>query len=734
MNNLELSGGLSTAAGIALLAGAALAAFLAGALAAARRRKLGTRLAVGGLYALAASTATLALLTPVAARRSEKPVLPRVAVLADRSASMNRSDLPDGGARYTLAADLLANDSPFLRRLEGSARTSLLAFDSGVRPLEAGELGGPPRGRATDISAALEAAFDAPGVGRLGAVLMITDGRATAGRPPETNLAGFIRRGVPVWVLGTGNPAGTSGPRLAVVDFDLPERAVLGSEVDADASVRAEGLAGGEVTVRLLVDGREAGRQQLKTAANRERLPVRFSFPARPLGVRRVEIVAEAGGVPAARSARYLIVEGRPLRALYVEGRLGWGYRTLAAALASAPGREVELEPAFVAAAGGEPRPELNLAKNLARFDVVVLGDVAADRLGKSGPAALARAVREDGCGLLFTAGPERAATYRDTPLEPLLPAGLDYGKMEAEGRRVELAARAGRPEPLYLDPVAEVDHRLWSSVPESIAAWKPGKAREGASVWLRAGDRPALIAWRAGAGRAAVMAWPDHWRWARSGEDGAEGHRRFFARLAAWLAGRDQVGSGRLALSMTRYRLSPGEEVSLLARVVRGAEADAPITLSAEIASGREGAVPDTLKLSPDAPGPPGPPGPPGRYRAAVRAGEPGEYRLEVVARSLGAEWARAELFFSVEGRDVEMEDPAPDFAVLRRLAAETGGAFLGPAEAEGLAGRIAGSLPQPRRRVRVRRRLLWDRLGLLLPAVAALLAAWIILLKKED
>ncbi len=720
MRGLELAGGLSLAGAIAVLAALALAAFLGGALLAARRRGPAARLAAGALYALAAACLALAVLRPSAVTTSDRETPPRVVVLVDRSASMREADLPAGIARYRLAADLVREGSPLRLELERRARPVYLAFDSRVRGVEPAALAAPPAGSATDLVGGLAGALASPGAGPLAGVVLITDGRVTRGPPLGLRLRELARRKVPVWVVGAGQERAAARPRLAVADFELPETAVIGETLAADASLRALGLAGRKVLVRLLVDGAETARRELAAGSDDVRLPVRFGFAAKARGVHRLEIAARTLGpapAPAARSSRYLVVRGRPLRALYAEARLGWGYRALAGALRSAPGSEVELWTGFVR--GRDQK--LKLSGRLERLDAVILGDLPAGRLGRGELAALARAVREDGLGLLFAAGPERAASYAGTPLEGLLPAGLKYAKVAAGRRRVELAAGARRAPPLRLDRSGEVDHRLWKSLPETRAGWKPGAPRPGAEVWLRAGTDPVLIAWPAGQGRAALLAWPDHWRWSRSGPAGAEGHRRLFARLAAWLAGRDEGGGGKLALSMTRYRLTSGEQVSLLARLLQAPPDGARVALRAEIGPAKGKARrPQGTRLAPVAPG---------RYRATVRAGDPGEYRVKVIARAPGADWAEAELVFTVEGSDLEMEDPSPDFSALRRLAASSGGGFLGPAEAERLPGIVARRLPAPRRRTRRTQRSLWDHPALLALALLASCAAWLML-----
>jgi hypothetical protein len=169
----------------------------------------------------------------------------------------------------------------------------------------------------------------------------------------------------------------------------------------------------------------------------------------------------------------------------------------------------------------------------------------------------------------------------------------------------------------------------------------------------------------------------------------------------------------------MSRYRLSPGEEVSLLARA-QDPPAGAALSLSAEIRDLSGRVRPRRVRLAPVGEG---------RYRLAVRGARPGRYRIRVLAAAGSSEWAEAGLHFSVQGEDVEGLDTTPDFEALARLAGDSGGAFLGPADIPRLPALVAAKLPSPEPRVRRAERSIWDRLPALLAALGAACGAWVLL-----
>jgi hypothetical protein len=738
VSSLELAGGLLPGAGAAVLAGAATAAFLLGALRAGRGRGLAGRLAVGGCYAVAAAGAALVLLRPTVVTSSSRETLPRVVVLVDRSASMREADLAGGKARWEAAARLLAPEAEFRRLLDARCSGTVLGFAGEVHSVDAAAGGGgaaaavatAPDGDASDLVRALESGLGRIGPGPLAALVLITDGRVTRGMPLAAGAGRLLAARVPVWAVGTGDEAWAARPRISLPVLDVPESAVLGETVRIEGTVRASGLAGRRLAVRLLVDGREAAVQEFVAGSREVRLPASFRHEARAAGVQLVEMVAEApdaAGAPAvapARAGRYLVVRARALRVLYAEGSLGWGYGAMAASLGAAPLTEVATWPGFMIGPDGRRAERLDLTGRLAGLDVLVLGALGAADLEGRSLTALTRAVREDGLGLLLCPDPAGAASFAGTPLDPLLPTAAQWVNSPAARRRLALPAGPGeRPALLRLDPSQTADYRMWSCLPETSSDLAPGALRPGARVLLQAGADPALVAWQAGRGRVAVMAWPDHWKWARSGEAGADGHRRLFSRLAAWLAGREETGGGKLALSLSRYRVAPGEELSLLA-VPAAAPQQGALRLTATVS--RPGGEESGRAMAEVAPG---------CYRLVLRGGpQSGEHRVRVVARADGADWAEGELLFGVEAPETETADPAPDFAALRRLAVDSGGAFLTADEADGLAGRMARALPQPAGRIRSARQALWDGPGVLAVALAALCAGWWLLHRMAE
>jgi hypothetical protein len=74
------------------------------------------------------------------------------------------------------------------------------------------------------------------------------------------------------------------------------------------------------------------------------------------------------------------------------------------------------------------------------------------------------------------------------------------------------------------------------------------------------------------------------------------------------------------------------------------------------------------------------------GRYRASLPGLPPGDYRIEGSAALGGAELGGDQSEMTVAPYRMEFEDPAPNFALLREVARESGGRFLRLEEAKDL------------------------------------------------
>ncbi len=250
----------------------------------------------GALRIAAAALLALALLD-VGCHAAAGAPESRLRVLLDTSLSMRVGE-PDGQSRAGRARAFLESDA-------------FGAWSAGW-DVEVDSFGG----ATTDPGGAVAtAAADRPG-----AVLILSDGRATAGHDVEPP-------GVPLWAY---SPAPVRLADAAVVGLDIetgddePDRAVV--EVAAVGGLAVE--VGLEVVVTI--DGREAGREAVGALAAGERRVVRRRLPAaRPADGPEAVVTArlEPARDPVPDNDRRSLIRrdpGEPRRALVVGLAPGW--------------------------------------------------------------------------------------------------------------------------------------------------------------------------------------------------------------------------------------------------------------------------------------------------------------------------------------------------------------------------------------------------------------------------
>lgn len=384
------------------------------------------------LFALALLALLLALAGAIVpAWRGEQP---RGLLLVDRSDSMPR-ELTDRALTQTVqrlqrgrglalrSIEFAGRPAPVSRRADTTGRFG----KAGASPdpavtgtaADAAVLPGPDRiaaidPAATDVEAAIDAALALHARDRLDALVLLSDGYATAGDTRRA-LRAAAGAGLAVHWVEVGRPP----PPASIADLMTPGRAVVGEPIELGVRLPAPSVE----VLRVRASARQPDGESL--AAETE-LPVgatgaTLRLTPRLPGPLIIDLALADGG------GRHL--DERPDAALVeIEARapvllLGGTDGPLAASL-RAGGWPLEAAPASRAAA---------YADALAGFRAVVLDDVAVADAPQSFWGALAAAVNERGLGLLVLAGERTAASgdLRGSTLESLLPVRAEPPTLE---------------------------------------------------------------------------------------------------------------------------------------------------------------------------------------------------------------------------------------------------------------------------------------------------------------
>lgn len=675
---------------------------------------------------------------------------PRLAIVLDRSESMERADVAADTAttRREAASQLLtADEAALLRRLEREYDLQLIATDAGVEWLAEGSEAivgalssptpGDPANLPTDRSAtrlgdAIGAALESNHTAPLQGVLALTDGQVTAGRPLSEAAEAARRGGVPLYLLGLGSEEAPPEARLA--DLVADEVAFVDDLVAFQAKLSIRGLAGRAVRVELFRGGadRPVATQTVTADATGEPTAVRLiDRPSAPGEYRyrlRATIADGSDNLEPSELTHTLRVRDDQIRVLLAAGYPNYEFRYLKQTLERDETVRVatHLQEADPEHAPSDltalPRFPLRAAE-LNEYDAIVLIDVDPTLLPRSLWKQVEKFVGERGGGLVMCAGPRSLpAAYRNREAFRAL-APTDIGKSsfagwnESGGYPVAPTELGKQSPPLELGDTPTDSERVWRGLPRLYWRGDVGPAKPAAQVLashpsqgLASGPAPLIVSQYFGAGRVILHAMDSTWRWRKRVGD------VYFARywvqtLRSLARGKRSETQATLDFAADKRRYEPGEPVRLRLRDRRTApnregaptvilqaagRADRKVELVESAGGGR---FEKTLRDLPA-----------GRYRALLADGgnEPASTEFEVVA-PLG-------------------EDARPEMnrAGLQAAAERSRGVFLTYDEADDLADAIPPGRPTVLESVPPIE--LWNRWPLLLGITLCLTAEWVL------
>jgi uncharacterized membrane protein len=711
----------------------------------------GRRTALVALRAASALLALFLVVEPAVQLLQTARVKNRLAVLLDRSRSMNFPVEPGGESRGAAAARFLAQHRSELEALSDRVNLEWYGFDKDLTPSDAAVLarGGPAAGGRTDLLGALQAVAAGGGGSsrKLAGVLLVSDGADNAAL--AEGLSGAARAelralGAPVTALAVGRDA----PRdLAVERVAADDFAFVRNTLTVEATLVARGIGREKVTVVLRREGAVVAQKVVELEPGRERYTVPLSFAPDTTGTFVFTVAApvlpgEAVTENNARSFVLRVIRDR-VRVLLVAGRPSWDERFLRSLLKQDP--NVDLVSFFIlrtATDNAGPQDQLSLipfpvaeifGPQLRTFDAVVFVNFDYRPYRALDIERFLPALRDyvRGGGAFAMVGGEQSfgeARYGSTALQEVLPVeALEGLGTAAEEVRPRLTAEGRRHPVTSLVPGEGPNDAAWSALPAipGLNLTGPLGPESGARVLLEAPavlvrGRPApLVAVReVGQGRTLAVATDASWYWGFVAAEeglGARAHQRFWNNALRWLVRDPELTP--LQIQPDRPAVEPGEPVGL-AISARGSDygpgpgtrvgaqlvsEEGKVVARGEAVAGRDGTA--RIELLP--------PGP-GAYKvvaSAERPGGPGEQAVGAVAvRSTGLEDA----------------DAAPRPELLRALAESTGGAF---------ATLPRGGLPEIRLTdpevVEVGRRKdvpIWDRWWYLAGLAATLAGEWVL------
>lgn len=377
-----------------------------------------------GVRSLLVAGLAVALARPVWTDRDNKVA---TAVLVDVSASMTDRQLQASQA-YVDA---------FARAKRPGDRLFVVSFASHPRVVDTdggeklqrhqGETAG------TNIQAAMQLAYGLYPEGYLPRMVIVSDGNQTRG----DMLAESYRAADLGVKVSWKTFAAERTPEVRVLGLKLPDEIKVGAPFDVTAQLWS--THDQEVTLALDQDDFPNGREPRKTVKLQAgvKTPVKFVSEAKRAGstTYKLRVVKAEKDTVAANNTAVMTapVKGRP-RVLYVEGGV-----LEHPGEASYMKRALEKENIDVEVRG--PRGLPPQAKDLEKYDLVLVSDVPAQFVGMSQMAALESYVRDLGGGLIMAGGEDSFGSggYQGTRIEKIMPVRFDSEK-EREQPAIALA------------------------------------------------------------------------------------------------------------------------------------------------------------------------------------------------------------------------------------------------------------------------------------------------------
>ncbi len=706
----------------------------------------------------------------------------------DRVASLRRVEI----ANQLLAGTDKSSLSPsLLSRLD--KEYGVLAFTFGAFPAEiktstllesptAGSITSPPprQLQSTDIASVLEKVSTTLLPEQTAGIILLSDGRHNAA-PGAVESIGrkFGVQRVPVFpiVLGGNRFPPTDA---AIASVSAPESVSTNERVSFNVDLKLDGLSGSNVTVTLF-DGATPVASNTVTptdAAFRKQLQLSDSPKTNGLHAYRLQTSTFSNEVDSSNNVFNIpvLVDSDSVNVLLIEGRPRWEFRFLKN-LFMQRDKNVRLQyllfqpdriegltnstprPAAVAAERTETEATFLPANEAEwmKFDLIILGDVAPDELGRANMDILRRYVLNRGGTLVVIAGSRHMPqAYTGTPLAEILPVTFRPAirpllTAPEQEFRLSLTAEGRNTVFMKLDDDPAENQKAWNDVPG--LRWRNGAltARDNATVLAYATspqadpeghlplipgatdllkqqqierENPLIVSHQAGFGSVLMFGFDQTWRLRY--KKGDQNHHKLWGQIIRW-ATSDRIATGTetIRIGTPRSRYPVGSPVRITARLVT--TDFKPITNavpSVTLWAGGQKLSHFRLSYRESSPG---------LYATELNSLPAGQYRIELDPTGIrelasGGSFTAAAEFSISAAADTEKVELAADRAGLTRLAALTAGKVLDPAALDSIAQYFG-----PAKTTNTERRQLdlWDSWPWFLLILALLTAEW--LLRKK-
>ena len=680
--------------GMALVAGVVLAG-----MGLRREPSPGRKIALWSLRILAGLAALFFLLEPGIRNMQVAQTKNRVAVLVDRSASMNFPVDEGGRTRSEVVAEYLESISPELEGLEDRFVFEVYGFDPELAPISSEKLRSEPAsaGRTDLLTALRSAKAGEQGSSRkLSGILLFSDGAdnselASGVAGAAKSMLADFQVPVSTFVVGSDGLKDLAVERVKVDDF-----AFVRNSITVEVEVRGRGFAGQNVPVVLSRENQTIASKSVAIESNDDVKTVAFTFTPDQTGrfVYSVNVPVYPGEAVKENNTRSFVLKviRDRVRVLLVVGRPSWDERFLRGLLKQDP--NVDLVSFYILRTSNEDTNVLDANRELSlipfpveeifdqklhTFDVVIFqnfGYVDRNIPIEQYERNLEEYVREGGAFAML-GGDLAFGNGRD-----IFPQLMKAMPVEASGTPPDEAPFQARltpegarhPVTAIAQAAGESNAAAWAALP-AIPGANLTRAKPGATVLLdhplqNVDGRPAplLALWEYGRGRSMVLATDASWHWSfTSHVDGApeRSYDRFWSNALRWLVRDPELTT--LRVTADPPQVEPGKPVAALvtARLPDYAPADgAQVVVELHSVEDRQVIATQTGTTGSD-----------GVVRVEFPPVKPGAYKLEATATRGEQSLGEGDDAVAVRAVGPELSDASVRGDLLQALAKETSG-----------------------------------------------------------
>ena len=601
---------------------------------------------------------------------------------------------------------------------------------------------------------------------QLRGVVLLSDGRQTASADAVAESKRMASLDIPIFTVPIGS---RRTPRdLSIITVDCPETMFINDTALITATLGTAGFEGQTLAVRLEKNGITLEQREIIPATSST--TVAFSVPATETGRfdYRIATDVQDGELRDDNNNRDLSLQvvDNKAQVLLVEGDARWEFRylknllerdqqvDLSTVLFRQPHLKLLNEP-FISSMLPDAA---SLKEQLARTDLLILGDVSKDKFSEKHWAIVESAVASDGLTLVVIPGRRYMPHAQSSPeLDSLLPVTNIIQRMAEQFAKTEF----DDPQSVFhLKPTTDGedlpmfqlgDVRAIGSTPGVIPqgfselAGHPwiysGTPRPAATIWANAvfpgnsaAPEPAIVHQHYGFGQVVWMGIDSTWRWRHRVGDSL--HHRFWGQLIRWAArNKAAAGNDQVRLTLSDVLIDETQSVQVTARwmesalpLLTRANIEVAITPAEMLANAGSNPTPNddksaqqlrtaTLQASDDQPQ---------LFTGRLPRLPPGNWQVELKVSGGTVRFKEpivTELFVQPH-LSAELANVSCNRALLQQISDLSGGSMVEPYRIHDLLTLIQ---PQDEADNKLEERTLWDHWSILLLMFTLLMSEWV-------